>query len=78
MSIYTIQGNSNKLSGISGASYFLGASNPSSPFYCGKPVEYGRISISNGTMYNNSNFRFTPNYLLNKNVQGIQWNFKNW
>ena len=78
ISIYTIQGNSNYLNGIYGSSKILGAGNPSSLFYCGKLIEIGRINISSGDYYNYSTNIYRKDYVTNKNVEVLRWNFINW
>ncbi|OGU58587.1 MAG: hypothetical protein A2X64_05020 [Ignavibacteria bacterium GWF2_33_9] len=77
-SLYTIQGNSNLLNGIPGSNKFLRAGYPNSFFYCGKPIEAGRISISNGIYFNFDTNKERINYLNNFNVKALQWNFKKW
>lgn len=70
------QGNSGILAFTPGASRFLGASNPSSIFYTGKPIQTGVYNRSTGN-YTRSGV-LTPNAIIKFNLQAKTWNFRRW
>ncbi|MBK9247189.1 MAG: hypothetical protein IPM69_03535 [Ignavibacteria bacterium] len=72
-----IQGTSNFLNRIPGASAVLGAGNPKSMFYTGKRVEQG-IMDRMGNYSNLSNGNFDHNFPALRNIEVREWNFFMW
>jgi hypothetical protein len=67
MSIYTIQGNKT-----------IGTSNPNLWLYCSQKLENGIIYKSTNNYINYDKNYIRPNYMNERNVRGLQWNFLNW
>lgn len=70
------QGNSGILNIVPGSSSILGAGNPNSSFYTGKPIEKGWIDVNANVYFNNTKGRTIRNYSNTKNIEVRRWNFK--
>ncbi|MEA4937832.1 MAG: hypothetical protein VB102_14530, partial [Paludibacter sp.] len=68
------QGNSGVLNVIPGASR-IGAGNPNSIFYTGKPIERGSYDIYAGVYFNQTTNKIINNYQTVKNIDVRRWNF---
>ena len=71
------QENSGTLNAIPGTSRVLGASNPNSVFYTGKPIERGSYDVNAGVYFNNTTGKIIHNYRTVKNIDVRRWNFNN-
>jgi RHS repeat-associated protein len=69
------QGNSGLLNGVPGSSSILGAGNPNSSFYTGKPIERGWVDVNANVYFNNTKGTTTSNYSNTKNIDIKRWNF---
>ncbi|OJX92485.1 MAG: hypothetical protein BGP01_07690 [Paludibacter sp. 47-17] len=69
------QGNSGILNGVPGSSSILGAGDPNSSFYTGKPIERGWIDVNANVYFNNTKRTTTSNYSNAKNIEVRRWNF---
>jgi RHS repeat-associated protein len=77
-SIYILQGDSNWLNGVRGASKYLNASHPNSLLYIGKTISSGSYYRETGNYINFNSGRFYWNLIKTSNIIGVQWNFKKW
>ncbi len=69
------QGNSGILNEVPGSSSILGAGDPNSSFYTGKPIERGWVDVNANVYFNNTKGTTTSNYSNAKNINVRRWNF---